>query len=178
MKYTKKQIQFGGLSLFSALVLFPVAALAVNNLCDLVRTTVYYFNVAIYMIIGLATVIFVWNVYNYFFKADVENKKDAGLYVMYSVIGFFVILSFWGLVNIVTNTFQLQSNVPASLSTSGGIAPGVGGCGNSGSTNSSSNTIIAGGGTATNTTAKDGILTSLAKDLVGGWRSIFSKDTK
>lgn len=34
---------------------------------------------------------------------------------MWSIIGFFVILSFWGIVNIVTNTFKLDSNAPSGF---------------------------------------------------------------
>jgi hypothetical protein len=42
----------------------------------------------------------------------VSAKKEAGLYVMWSVIGFFVMLSFWGLVNILMNSFKLDNNLP------------------------------------------------------------------
>ncbi len=113
-----------------ALLVAPLTTFAstTNNLNDLVTLAVRYFNQAIYVIIAIAVVVFVWNIYNYFFKADVENKKDAGLYVMYSVIGFFIIISFWGLVNILSNTFNLNTAVPtlnffgSSFSASGGSA--------------------------------------------------------
>lgn len=72
------------------------------------------FQTAIYLIIGFAVVTFVYNIFNYFFKPDAD-KKGAGMYVLMSVIGFFVILSFWGLVNIVKNTFNLDTGAPAGL---------------------------------------------------------------
>lgn len=70
-----------------------------------------YLNIALYLIIGLAFVTFVWNVFRYFFTE--KDKKEAGLYVMYSVIGFFLILSFWGIVAIVRNSLKLDDNPPS-----------------------------------------------------------------
>ena len=101
--------------LLAALMFAPAAAFAqqAQNLSQLATLAIKYFNVGIYLIIALAIVVFVWNVYIYFFTGDSTNKKEAGLYVMYSVIGLFVILSFWGLVNIVTNTLNLNNNVPS-----------------------------------------------------------------
>lgn len=98
-----------------------------KNLAWLVVLVVQYLNYAVYLIMGLAIVMFVWNIYKYFIAGgdNADGKKEAGMYVMWSVIGFFVILSFWGLVNILTNTVKLNNNVPAtgifgSFSSAGG----------------------------------------------------------
>ncbi len=72
---------------------------------------VNYLKVAIYLIIGLAVVTFIWNIYKYFFRES--EKTEAGKYVMYSTIGFFVMLSFWGLVAILSNSLQLPNTTPA-----------------------------------------------------------------
>lgn len=160
---------------FIAVAAFPFATIAVKNLCELVSLTIYYFNTAIYMIIGLATVYFVWNVYRYFFTADVENKKEAGLYVMYSVIGFFVIISFWGLVNIVKNTFNLDTQVPSSLSggTGGASYAGCSGTaanGGAGSRTTVNNgTIIPSGSYTQNNSGgnQPGFIRQLYNDLLG-----------
>ena len=91
----------------------PVIAFAEGkDLKYLISVVTYYMNLFAGLIIGLAVLTFIWNIYNYFFKADVENKKEAGLYVLYSTVGFFVILSLWGLVNILTNTFNLGAPQP------------------------------------------------------------------
>ncbi len=97
-------------------MLVPVLTFAAtNNLKDLIGLIIEYFNYGVYLIMGLATVMFVFNVFKYFIASgdDAGAKKEAGLYVMYSIIGFFVILSFWGLVNILTNTLNLNSTQPA-----------------------------------------------------------------
>ncbi|MES3031348.1 MAG: pilin [Patescibacteria group bacterium] len=82
-----------------------------KTLKDIAGLVIEYLNIAIYLIIGLAIVTFVWNVYRYFFTE--KDKTEAGLYVMYSVIGFFVILSFWGLVAILRNSLKLNDRAPS-----------------------------------------------------------------
>ncbi len=102
-----------------------------------------YIQIAIYLILSLAVLMFVYNVYKYFISGsdDVTAKKEAGLYVMWSVIGFFVMLSFWGLVNILMNSFKLDNNLPPNT---------IFGSFRS-SNNSSSNPIFnSGGGSRTN----------------------------
>jgi hypothetical protein len=114
----------------------PLLAFAQQkNLAYLVAIAVQYLGYAVYLIMGLAIVMFVWNVYKYFIAGgdNAEKKGEAGMYVMWSVIGFFVILSFWGLVNILTNTIRLDNYAPANgifgsfRSTSGGTTVTTGG---------------------------------------------------
>lgn len=81
------------------------------TLKDLVATFIDYLNIAIYLIISLAVLTFIWNIYRYFFTE--KDKKEAGQYVLFSTIGFFVILSFWGLVAIVSNSLKLPTNRPS-----------------------------------------------------------------
>ena len=94
-------------------MLFPLTIFAVDakpTLRDLVATLIGYINVGISLIIAFAVITFIWNVYRYFFTE--KEKKEAGQYVLYSTIGFFVILSFWGLVNILSNSLKLPTDRP------------------------------------------------------------------
>ena len=85
------------------------------TLMSVIDTVIWYLNEALLLLIALAVVSFVYNVIKYFIRADAD-RTEAGKYVMYSLIGFFVILSVWGLVNILQNTFGLKdssiSNAP------------------------------------------------------------------
>ena len=72
-----------------------------------------YLNIGLMLIISLAVVVFVWNVFKYFFVET--DHKEAGMYVMYSVIGFFIIFSFWGLVAILRNSLDLDDQAPPSF---------------------------------------------------------------
>lgn len=76
------------------------------TLCSLIVRVVGYLNQILFLLIGLSVVTFAYYVFKYFIKPN-ENHDEAGKYVLYSVIGFFVILSMWGLVNILQNTFGI-----------------------------------------------------------------------
>jgi len=93
----------------------PVQALAGQKytLACLASIITQYLQVGIYLIISLAVVTFVWNIYRYFFTE--KDKKEAGMYVLYSTIGFFVILSLWGLVAILRNSLNLPDNQPPNF---------------------------------------------------------------
>lgn len=80
---------------------------------DVIDFILTYINYAIYIIIGLAILYFVWNVFKYYFKeSGEESRKEGREFVLWAVIGMFVILSFWGLVNILMNTFGFDDNSP------------------------------------------------------------------
>ena len=99
----------------ASLVLIPASAFATtNNLCDLARAAVGYFNMGVVVILGLAVVVFVYNVFRYFFM-DRENNTERGMYLLWSIIGFAVILCFWGIVNLVSNTFNLNTSAPSGF---------------------------------------------------------------
>lgn len=87
-----------------------------NSLCTVITTVVGYLNQALFLLMAFAIVMFVWYIIQFFIKPD-SDKKEAGNYVMYSVIGFFVILSIWGIVRILTNTFGLTNTYSAPTTT-------------------------------------------------------------
>src|SRR5579872_559635 len=92
----------------ATLLLLPGLAFAASQtLSTLITKIVGYLNQALVLLMGVAIVFFVYHVIKYFVLPN-ENRKEAGAYVLYSVVGFFVILSIWGLVNILSNTFALQ----------------------------------------------------------------------
>jgi len=109
----------------SILLLPAVALAATKTLADLITIIIGYMNQILGLMMGLATVFFVWYVIQYYIRPN-ENRKDAGLYVMYSLIGFFVLLTFWGLVNILQNTFGLQSQTPSTWQEFTNLFPGGG----------------------------------------------------
>lgn len=119
----------------STILLFPIITFAQQkDLKYLIKIVLEYLTIGIYLIIALAVVTFVWNVYRYFFTE--KNKAEAGKYVLYSTIGFLVILSLWGLVNILKNSFELDNRPPdwpfGGNNSSGTYVPGPPGGTNSG----------------------------------------------
>lgn len=98
-----------------ALFLPSLASAATNmKLSDLIGKVVGYLNLALELMMGLAVVYFVWNVISYYIKPGSTEKNEAHEYIMWSLIGFFIILSLWGLVNILISTFDLGTGSPSS----------------------------------------------------------------
>lgn len=143
--------------LSSILTTLPIIASAqVKTLSTVINTIIYYLNQILVLMIGFAVVMFIWYIIQYFIRPDTD-KKDAGTYVMYSLIGFFVILSFWGLVNILQNTFGLknETNQPASWTSFKGLFPS----GNSGSTGATNVSPFTSGSTgATNSSNQSPVI--------------------
>lgn len=138
----KKNITKLGIASLLVLPHFTFAQTPTNNLKDLISLVIYYMNYAVIFIMGLAILLFVWNIFKYFiYSTDSTKKSEAGLYVMWSVIGFFVILSFWGLVNILTGTLKLNSQQPSTF---------FGGYSSSYSNQNSSNSPFGGTNSGTN----------------------------
>jgi len=92
-----------------AVITFPAVAFAQQGtLRGVVETITGLLSTALFLMLAFAVVMFVFYIIKYFIKAD-ANRADAGKYVLYSVLGFFIILSFWGIVNILQGTFGLKN---------------------------------------------------------------------
>ncbi len=75
-------------------------------------------NLLIPVLITFAVVYFIWGVIQYTVSTDEEAKKGARGKIIQGLIGLFVIIAFWGIIRVVSNTFgignvQLQrSEIP------------------------------------------------------------------
>jgi hypothetical protein len=64
-------------------------------------------NIVAYLLVALAVIFIIYNVVIYLVRgADPAAKAKAGGNVLWGIVGLFVIVSVWGLVNILTNTFK------------------------------------------------------------------------
>lgn len=56
---------------------------------------------------AIAFIVFLWGVYTYFIAggADEEKRSQGKQLVMWAVIGFVIMTSLWGVVNLLTNSF-------------------------------------------------------------------------
>ena len=64
-------------------------------------------NYLVGVLIAVAFITFLWGVYKYFIVPDGE-REEGKQFIMYGIIGFVVIFSVWGLVNIVKDTIILD----------------------------------------------------------------------
>ena len=113
MNTLKKKIGLSGLLYFAPL--FAFAQVATTDVSDILTTIGGVLNAVIPLIIGLAFVVFLWGIYKYVSAASGEGKEGARETIIYGVIGLFVMLAAWGLVNVLLNTFNLDTATPTGL---------------------------------------------------------------
>lgn len=102
---------------------FPVVALAqvsgsvsdVNSALEFIRTLI---NAVIPILIGIAVLWFIWGVISFVAAGDSEeSRKAARNRIIWGIVFIFVVVSVWGLVNILIETFGLTNEVPTELPT-------------------------------------------------------------
>jgi len=59
------------------------------------------------ILITLAVVYFIWGVIQYLIAGDEEKKKKATGMITAGLIGLFIIVAFWGIIRLVSNTFNV-----------------------------------------------------------------------
>lgn len=68
------------------------------------------FNPLVGIILTLALIYFFWGVFKYIQSAGDETKRKEGITMMtYGIIALFVMVSVWGLVNVLQKTFELEN---------------------------------------------------------------------
>ena len=96
--------------------LVPVFCLAIStptSIADFVKSINCLALDVVPVIVLLAFIIFITGLVGYVGSGDNEEKRDQGRNVMiYGMIGFFVMVSIWGILGIVTNSYGLQVLIP------------------------------------------------------------------
>ncbi len=67
------------------------------------------------ILITLAVVYFIWGVIQYTVSQDEEAKKNARNKIIQGLIGLFVIVAFWGIIKVITNTFGIGPGTTPEL---------------------------------------------------------------
>ena len=68
------------------------------------------FNLVIPVLIALGVIYFIWGVVSYAIGTEEETKAEGRKKMVYGIIGLAVIVSVWGLVNILTTTFSVTDS--------------------------------------------------------------------
>ncbi len=69
-------------------------------------------NTLVPFIVGLAVFVIIWGIFTYITQASNEEKREeAKKYILWGVVGVFMMLSVWGFVNILLNTFELDKQI-------------------------------------------------------------------
>ena len=106
MKIIKKLILFG-------LMAMPFAAGAVESANDLFNLVEEILGKLAPMLIAVAVIILLVAIVNYIRAGEEEEKRgQARSMMIYGIIGLFVMISLWGLVAILSGTFNLDKDIP------------------------------------------------------------------
>lgn len=94
-------------------MLTPFMALAAQDVESLIDKILGIINLVIPLLIAVAVVIFLVGVVKYITAgASEESRKEARSVMLYGIIGLFVMVAVWGLVNVLVETFNLDTNIP------------------------------------------------------------------
>lgn len=100
----------------TALALIPVAALAAPNFTYLGDFTgglqALINNRLVPLVFAIAILMFLWGVFNTFILGggDEEKQTKGKQLMVYAIIGFVLMVSLWGIVNLVANIFGVDQN--------------------------------------------------------------------
>jgi hypothetical protein len=108
----KKSLAYIGVGFILPLL---AAAQTINSLQSAGQFAINFINtVLVPVIFALAFIVFIWGVFTYFIlgRGDEEKQSTGRSLMLWGLIGFFVMVSVWGLVNILLGTFNLNGAVP------------------------------------------------------------------
>lgn len=84
---------------------------AARTVDGLLNKIIYFAGRALPLLILAALVLFLFGIVKRFFWAkDTADKGEAGRYILWGVVALFVMVSVWGLVNVLRGTFNLDNN--------------------------------------------------------------------
>jgi len=84
-----------------------------SSICDVADTILYLINdVAVPLLFAVSFIVFLYGIAQayIFSKGDVAKVEAGHKLLLYGLIGFVVMISLWGLVNVVSNTFGLSGD--------------------------------------------------------------------
>jgi len=83
----------------------------ISNFKDLVnKVVICYLKYIIRVLVAIAVIIFLFGVFKFIIYSDnLEDKKKGKNFMIWGVIGIFVMVSLWGLVNVFRSTFKLDN---------------------------------------------------------------------
>ncbi len=92
---------------------FPVIAMGAEDIGDVLAIVVGIFNIVVSVIVGFALLMFLWGVAKFIGNADNETARTEGKNLMiWGIVALFVMISVWGLVAVIQETFDITCTDP------------------------------------------------------------------
>jgi len=89
-----------------------VSAQDVTDANSLIAKISSILNAVIPILVSFAVVYLIYAIVKYIIAGDEDKRKEGKTMVGYGILGLFLILSIWGLVNILVRTFGLRNTPP------------------------------------------------------------------
>lgn len=86
-----------------------------NSICEVAQTFIYLINdVLVPLLFAVAFIVFLYGVFKKYILShgDTEQVSEGHKLILWGLIGFAVMISLWGLVNVVSSTFNLDGVMP------------------------------------------------------------------
>ncbi len=93
----------------------PALAFAQTGAAEIISKLSNILNLIIPLIIGLAVVYFLWGLISYVMAGEGDDKAKARGVMIYGIVTIFVMVSVWGLVNLLVGTFNLDNTIPSDI---------------------------------------------------------------
>ncbi len=81
--------------------------------------------VVVPFIFTIAFLVFIWGIFQAFIAGDDKKRTEGRKLAVYGIIGFFLMVSVWGLVNILVGTFGFGGQRRPPLPSFGSPSPGI-----------------------------------------------------
>jgi hypothetical protein len=109
----------------------PIPVAEAQTLPGIITSITGLLNTVIPLLFAIATVVFLWGVIMYITAGGEEDKRTEGRnYIIYGLIGLFVMVAVWGIVNVLLSFFALNLAAPSIPNIPGvGAGAGAGGGG-------------------------------------------------
>lgn len=86
----------------------PFTALATGELQNIVAVLKSLANAIVPLFMVVAVAVFLWGIVRYITAAgDEEKQKAARGWIIYGLIGMFVMVAFWGIITVVASSFGI-----------------------------------------------------------------------
>lgn len=109
---TKRTLLGGSILALAA----PFVVAAQTTLSDILDQVLGFLNTAAAIVIALAVVYFLYGVTQYIMQAGNEEKRtEARNTMIWGIVAIFVMVSVWGLVNLLQDTFGVQQDGAQTL---------------------------------------------------------------
>ena len=110
----KKYITLLGMSLLPVVAFAQVSG-AVNNVDDILAFVSALLNAVFPVLVALAVIVLIWGIFKFILNAgDEEARKTGRSMILWGIIGIFLMLSIWGLVNILSSSVSLNNTIPTA----------------------------------------------------------------